>query len=197
VALDFVDADGFLDAVFAVNGGNSRYCLGDGATNFTCADLPVTGGRVNAVATGYIDGGSALDLVFADSSGNNRVCLGDGAGVFSCVALASSNVETTDVAIIPSAPDSDRDNVFDVRDVCPDTNPLGSQTPDRLKKNRFAVGVAGDFVDRLGTSSGYTIHDAAGCDEAQIVESAGLGNGHAKFGLSRGELKSWVASPSG
>jgi hypothetical protein len=197
VALDFVNADGFIDAVFAVNGGNSRYCLGDGATNFTCADLPVTGGRVNAVATGYIDGGGALDLVFADSAGGNRVCLGDGAGVFSCVALASENVETTDVAIIPSAPDSDRDNVFDVRDVCPDTNPLGTATPDRLKKNRFAVDTAGDFVGKFGASSGYTIHDAAGCDEAQIIESAGLGKGHTKFGISRSALNSWVASLSG
>jgi hypothetical protein len=196
VALDFVDADGFLDAVFAVNGGNSRYCLGDGATNFTCADLPVTGGLVNAVATGYIDGGTDLDLVFADSSGNNRVCLGDGAGVFSCVALASSNVETTDVAIIPSAPDSDRDNVSDVRDACPETNPLGSDTPDKWKKNRFAVDSAGDFVDKLATSSGYTIHDTAGCDEAQIIESADLGKGHTRFGLSRSVLISWVASLS-
>jgi hypothetical protein len=116
--------------------------------------------------------------------------------VFSCVALASSNVETTDVAIIPSAPDSDRDNVFDVRDVCPDTNPLGSQTPDRLKKNRFAVDDGGDFVDRLGTSSGYTIHDTAGCDEAQIIEGADLGKGHTNFGLSRSVLISWVASLS-
>jgi hypothetical protein len=197
VALDFVNGDSFLDAVFAVADGNSRYCLGDGTSNFTCSNIPVTGAGVNAVATGYIDGGGALDLVFADSLGDNRVCLGDGAGVFSCVGLASSNVETTDVAIIPSAPDTDLDNVFDVRDVCPDTNQLGSEPPDRLKKNRFAVDDAGDFVDKLGTSSGYTIHDTAGCDETQIIESADLGKGHTKFGISRSALQSWVASLSG
>lgn len=91
--------------------------------------------------------------------------------------------------------DDDNDSVLDEADACPATM-MSADTPSQPKKNRYFVNDAGQFVDGEGNASGYTIADTAGCSSKQIIEAAGLGNGHIKHGLSRSELEAWIASQS-
>ena len=87
--------------------------------------------------------------------------------------------------------DQDKDGVPDSFDVCADTMlpdlPSGDLRPNHYKAT------ADGFVDRDGRI-GFSLDDTAGCSGAQIIESAGLGNGHSKFGLSRGAIVSWINS---
>ena len=87
--------------------------------------------------------------------------------------------------------DADKDGVDDASDVCADTV-LPDMPSGNLKPNHYAATVDG-FVDRDGEVA-YSLLEAGGCSGSQIVESVGLGAGHLKHGLSRGELESWIAS---
>ena len=86
--------------------------------------------------------------------------------------------------------DSDGDGVNDDVDVCSETE-LPDTVTRTVKKNRYIADATGVFGD-----SGYTVADTGGCSAAQIIAEAGLGNGHVKFGLSKGALKDWVATES-
>lgn len=89
-------------------------------------------------------------------------------------------------------PDSDGDGVPDASDVCP-----GTELPDvilGIKKNRYAANSDGQFVDSNGMSSGYSISDTGGCSGSQIIDSAGLGEGHLRFGITQSALLDWIAS---
>jgi hypothetical protein len=76
-------------------------------------------------------------------------------------------------------------------DLCP-----GTVLPDvlarHLKKNRYAATVDG-FASTDGVVV-YTLADTGGCSATQIIERAGLGKGHTKFGISRSALEAWIAS---
>ena len=87
--------------------------------------------------------------------------------------------------------DADKDGVADSADVCADTE-LPDLPSIELKPNHYAATEDG-FVDRDGVIA-YTLHEAGGCSGSQIVEAAGLGKGHLKYGLSRGALEAWIAS---
>jgi hypothetical protein len=63
-----------------------------------------------------------------------------------------------------------------------------------LRKNRYYADDAGDFVDVDGKRSGYTIVVTRGCSAAQIIDAAGLGKGHIRFGITKSALADWVAS---
>jgi hypothetical protein len=97
-----------------------------------------------------------------------------------------------DIAYGFIVPDTDSDGVLDDADNCPFTT-LGDP-PDGLKKNHFAANDAGLFVDGKGTESGFSITDTAGCDEDQIIELMGLGNGHVMFGITRGVLVDFIST---
>ncbi|MFC2153442.1 hypothetical protein ACFLQ7_02285 [Actinomycetota bacterium] len=101
------------------------------------------------------------------------------------------------VVVAEESQDADGDGVLDADDLCPNTAPLGTARPDRLKKNRFAVDASGSFVDKNGSPSGYTIFTTGGCDESQIVAAGGLGQGHLRFGISKSALQAWVANVQG
>jgi len=79
-------------------------------------------------------------------------------------------------------PDTDGDGVLDTDDLCPATTL--NDPPDQLRKNRFAADAEGMFVDVNGTESGFSVIDTFGCDEDQIIEIAGLGKGHDRFGIT-------------
>jgi hypothetical protein len=93
----------------------------------------------------------------------------------------------------PPLPDEDGDGVLDADDACPGTT-LGDP-PDEPMKNRFYYNTeTGTFVDGEGTDSGIDIAATAGCDEDQIIDALELGNGHERFGLTKGALQDWLDS---
>jgi len=106
--------------------------------------------------------------------------------------LRATEDNTVLAMLLCTAPDADGDGVSDADDVCP-----GTDLPDgilQLKVNRFAANTVGVFVGAKGTPSGYTIADTGGCSATQIISAAGLGNAHARFGVTRSALDTWVAS---
>lgn len=87
----------------------------------------------------------------------------------------TSSVSQT-ITVIPA----DTDGVDDGVDVCPGS--VDDPAPNRLKRNR------------IWTESDLT--DTFGCSASQIIEDAGLGAGHARFGISKSALAAWIASVS-
>src|SRR5690606_3124735 len=71
--------------------------------------------------------------------------------------------------------DADNDGVPDRLDLCADTVLLVMPS-NGLNPNHYAA-TADGFVDRNGEVQ-YSLLEAGGCSGSQIVESAGLGNGH-------------------
>ena len=86
-------------------------------------------------------------------------------------------------------PDDDNDGVDDAADRCAETVLADDAAPDRLKRNRFWSSASGAFG---GTD--LTVADTHGCSASQIIDEAGLGRGHRKFGISRSALLAWAAS---
>ncbi|MDH3620826.1 MAG: lamin tail domain-containing protein [Gammaproteobacteria bacterium] len=93
--------------------------------------------------------------------------------------------------------DEDRDGVGDDVDVCPATVLPERGGSHGLGVNRFAD-INGDGIFETkppkgeGPKRSYDIFDTAGCSCEQIVEEAGLGNGHIRFGCSIGVMDTWV-----
>jgi enterochelin esterase-like enzyme len=87
--------------------------------------------------------------------------------------------------------DADKDGVPDRLDLCADTV-LPDMPSNGLNPNHYAA-TADGFVDLNGEVQ-YSLLEAGGCSGSQIVESAGLGNGHLKHGISKDALQSWIAS---
>jgi len=104
---------------------------------------------------------------------------------------------TWDVSCAPASVDADLDGVLDADDACADTV-LPDEPTNGLKGSRFAAQADGSFdsgndkFDEL-----YTVADTAGCSASQIIELRGLGDGHVKHGLSKGELEAFIASVNG
>ena len=92
-------------------------------------------------------------------------------------------------------PDDDGDGVDDGVDVCPDTV-LPDTPPDDWKKNHYVADADGHFVDPDGRVLDVTVVDTGGCSGSQIVEAAGLGGGHQRFGITRSAILDWVSSLS-
>lgn len=79
----------------------------------------------------------------------------------------------------PLPADADDDGVPDADDLCPGTT--DDSAPDGLKPNR-------NWLDATATF---------GCSPTQIIDDAGLGRGHSKFGISTGALADWIANVTG
>ena len=78
--------------------------------------------------------------------------------------------------------------MLDADDDCPDTV-LPDEPTNGLKGARFAAQTDGTFDSGLDRFDGlYTLTDTRGCSGTQIIEIEGLGRGHTKFGISKGEL---------
>ena len=112
-------------------------------------------------------------------------------GQYAVVWRVNAGGATWNVSCTPAPPDADGDGVLDVDDACADTV-LPDQPLVELKPNRFAANADGEFVDGTGEPAGITLEDTAGCSAAQVIAAAGLGAGHSKFGISKGELMAWA-----
>jgi hypothetical protein len=89
--------------------------------------------------------------------------------------------------------DADGDGVPDDIDICAGTV-LPEDAPAAQKKNRYAATAAGEFEGASGRPAGITVADTGGCSGTQIIEAAGLGPGHTKFGITKSALRSWIES---
>jgi hypothetical protein len=88
-------------------------------------------------------------------------------------------------------PDDDNDGVFDGDDLCAATV-LPESEPSKWKKNHYIADASGTFVDPDGSEAGVTVSDTGGCSGAQIIEAAGLGGGHVRFGITKSALLDWI-----
>ena len=143
---------------------------------------------------GYYGGGGG-GQVDVDDNGDYSAAGGGGGGSNLVPAGGTASVSGGASSIVisyrTSPADADLDGVPDADDVC-----AGTMLPDEplveLKRNRFAANDSGEFVDGTGRSAGLTLMDTAGCSAAQVIAAAGLGAGHSKFGISKGELMAWA-----
>ncbi len=115
------------------------------------------------------------------------------------VAATQCPADTTTNGIGSASPsdcvpvDTDSDGVPDTVDLCPATA-LPETPPVGWKQNHYIADETGNFVDPNGRQAGVTIVDTAGCSGAQIIDAAGLGNGHIRFGITKSALEGWIAS---
>ena len=207
VAVGDADGDGDLDAVFAnaadpmdPSSGRNRVCLGDGSGGFVCSDVSADSFNSAGVAVGDVNQDGNLDAVFANGGQPNQLCLGDGAGVFACSDVSADTGATTGVALAVPGGDSDGDGVADPNDLCPGTVIPESVPFVRLGVNRYALVDDDGVFDTSEAADGahgpeatFTIEDTAGCSAEQIIEEAGLGQGHLDFGLSFGAIRDWMS----
>lgn len=179
--------------------------LGDGSPGFdpTFTVEPTPGGFLNCTVFVEAPGNPCLPGFFSPTGA--VPCTAAPVGTYVDVAGATSPTPCdpgfTTVGVASASPadcvpiDTDGDGVDDDVDLCPHTD-LDEPAPDRLKHNRYWTDASGDFIDGRGSSSGLTISDTAGCSASQIIDAAGLGNGHSRFGLSGSALRDWVAAVS-
>ena len=90
-------------------------------------------------------------------------------------------------------PDDDNDGVDDADDLCPATV-LPESEPDQFKKNHYIANADGQFVDANGDLLGITVVDTGGCSGSQVIDAAGLGRGHVRFGITGSALMDWVTA---
>ncbi|MHC5112213.1 MAG: PKD domain-containing protein, partial [Planctomycetota bacterium] len=113
VALDDVNGDGNLDAVFANLFSPNRVCAGDDAGGFTCANISADTNESRAVALGDVNADGNPDAVFANYGQQyDRVCLGDGAGNFSCADMSADTTFSLSVALGDVNGDGNTDTVI-------------------------------------------------------------------------------------
>ena len=113
-----------------------------------------------------------------------------------CPAVPNPDQADIDGDGIGNACDTDNDNdgIDDDEDRCAGTVLGDADRPDELKKNRYYADVDGVFVDAEGNEAGFDVADTGGCSATQIIEAAGLGTGHQRFGLTASALIAWTAS---
>jgi hypothetical protein len=99
--------------------------------------------------------------------------------------------------------DSDGDGVTNDMDLCADTAIPEASVPEsgHLNPNHYAVLTAGGLFARGeprgkgdGADTEFSLNDTRGCSCEQIIESMEIGEGHRKYGCSRGIMLEWLAS---
>ncbi len=85
IAMNDLNADGNIDAVFSNNNGFqsglNKVCLGDGLGAFTCTNVSGTADNHKSVSLGDLNGDGFLDAVFGVNF-HTRICYGVGDGTF-------------------------------------------------------------------------------------------------------------------
>jgi hypothetical protein len=161
--------------------------------------------KLGALGVPVVDTFGAFDSSnFADADGNG---IPDNVDVicdltFMCPAHGVvSNPHPTPqgygvIADLFLATDTDGDGVVLRDDLCLGTHLASDGAPDGQKTNRLWSNEAGMFVfgDADSTSSGITSEDTGGCSASQVIEAAGLGAGHTKFGISQSAIEAYLAS---
>ena len=173
VALDDVNGDTFLDAVFAnTNFDANRVCLGDGTGGFTCSNVSADTNSSFGVALGDVNGDTFLDAVFTNFFDFNRICLGDGAGGFTCSDVSADINNSSGVALGDVNGDTFLDavfaNFFDSNRVCLGDGADGFTCSDVSADTNDSRGVALGEVDKatviaavLPSSRSVQVNDTA------------------------------------
>ncbi len=115
VALEDLDGDNRLDAVFANLSVPNTVCIQQPTIPITFACSNVSGDTNVSwgVALGKVDGNDTLDVVFANATGPNRVCFGNGSGGFSgCQNVGVDSNSSLGVALGDVDGDGKLDAVF-------------------------------------------------------------------------------------
>lgn len=189
VQIGDVEAGQSIDVIFAVDVDSNL----PSETANTLNQVSVFVGGSPFPETDYTNNSSSL---FTSLS---AVVDSDGDGVEdgndNCPAVANADQANFDGDFYGDAcdPDDDNDSVEDSADVCQQTV-LPDDTPAKVKKNRYFANASGEFVDGKGNLAGISVADAGGCSGSQIIDAAGLGKGHVKHGISKGELEAWAAT---
>ena len=205
--------------VFAADGSG-----GYSETKLTASDAAAVDlfGRSVAVWDDTIVVGAPLDDDARLNSGSVYVYRPDGSGGYTETKLTASDASGSesfgdrvavwgDTIVVGAPLDGDQgpfgagsvyvfsgdfDGVAEERDLCPGTVLAESAPLLELKKNRYIANEYGEFVDVNGMSSGITVSDTFGCSGEQIIESAGLGEGHSRFGITKSALLDWIEANS-
>lgn len=127
----------------------------------------------------------------------------DPIGIFfaTCTAPLTSFSVYSIVAPLDTDDDGVPDDFLGLADACPATvmPESGPTSPDGLGNNRWTLDNSdGIFIQappQAGSQHSFTITDTRGCSCEQIIDAAGLGNGHRKNGCSTSAMLNWVNSP--
>jgi hypothetical protein len=182
-------------AVIQVCGFTIAMVAGSDAT-ITCGSVTVevVAGEVTVTLSGsdrvtIPEGGSAT----IDRSGSGTVSVDNFGSTPVEARINGSPVVIGAGTTVEFPPDADGDGVVDDADVCPGTA-LPDEPTHGLKGARFAAQIDGTFDSGNDKFDGlYTLADTGGCSGSQIIELERLGNGHAKFGISKGNLEAFIA----
>ncbi len=155
-----MNADGYLDAVFAQWLTQNQVCLNDGFGGLACSDMSPDTRTSGNVALGDVDNDGNLDAVIANDYGTaperNRVCLGDGQGNFVCSDVSSDTYRSDDVSLGDMDGDGNLDavfaNTFSQRNrICLGDGQGAFACSDVNAAARISSGVAIGDVDNNGT----------------------------------------------
>jgi hypothetical protein len=121
----------------------------------------------------------------------------------SCPPGTDSPAGSDDVGdCVPVILDADGDGVLDSADHCVGTNLGAPGAPRNWLRTLLWSNAAGDFVDRDGRLSGFTVTQTHGCSATQIVADLEGGNlleriaaaASKRYGFSRTTLLLWIAT---
>ena len=168
-----LNADGYLDVVFANSSGQNELLINNGSGSFFASVL--AGGTYNstAVVSGDLDGDGDLDLIIANNGTANQVLFNQGSPFVSFVAsnISGSNGDSTDIALADIDGDGDLDAII--------TNNGWSSNAE---KNQLLINdgsgnfTVSDLAGDGNPSNSIAFGDLDGSGTYAAVESDGLPN---------------------
>jgi len=111
VAMDDLNGDGVLDAVFGTANSPNSLCLGGQLGGLKCTDLNLETNTTLGVNMGDLNGDEHLDLILAND-GINQFCMNNGEASFTCQNLSDEAVPSLSTALGDFNGDGNLDMVF-------------------------------------------------------------------------------------
>jgi predicted outer membrane repeat protein len=183
---------GVTDGGYNIDTGSTCGFSGTSQSNFAGLlldpqGLGDNGGQTKTIA--LLAGSTAVNAIQIGTNGCGAAGQTDQRGVLRPQGTGC------DIGAFEVVTDTDADGVLDDVDLCPGTLLADfADRPGRPMKNRFFAMGDGKFVDGDGTFSGFTVVDTFGCSGTQIIQAIGIGEGHDKFGITRGVILDWIAA---
>ncbi len=176
VAMDDLNGDDVLDAVFGTDNSPNTLCLGGQLGGLSCDNLNLESTTTLSVSIGDLNGDEHLDLIFGNE-GANQFCLNNGEASFTCRNLETSDLPTRSVALGDLNLDGNQDIVF--------ANEGTNQVCINNGAATFVCQNVGDTSDvnggvGLGDLNGDTFLDAVFVSVDQPNQTC-LGNGSGEF----------------